>query len=243
METSAEVKELMTALCKAQGAMAAAKKDSTNPHFKSSYADLASVWEACRAPLTDNGLSIIQVVTDDGGRLSTRLCHSSGEWVQGFVPVKPMKQDMQAFGSALTYARRYGLMAMVGIAPDDDDDGNAASAPPQQRSQQPKKPPAKQEAPKEPPQSQVVSSTMKQAGVKTLQDANLLVCWLSQFARDDEPKFENVDGYKGKAAESQRVLDYFTRAQESGVALDEMLKAAGEWDRNQQAMDAFGDSV
>lgn len=123
--------KLAEALAKAQGQIRGAAKDTTNPHFKSKYADLASVWEACRKPLADNGLSVVQftkIVGDDRQPvLVTRLLHSSGECIEGDTPLLMGKQDMQALGSAITYARRYGLAAMVGIAPEDDD-GNAAVA-------------------------------------------------------------------------------------------------------------------
>lgn len=121
--------KLAAALAKAQGAMSTAKKDSTNPHFKSRYADLASVWEACRKPLTDNGLSVAQLLGYQDGTLGIRtiLMHESGESLDGFAPLLEKKDATpQQLGSAITYMRRYSLMAMVGIAPDDDDDGNAA---------------------------------------------------------------------------------------------------------------------
>ncbi|MGI9297060.1 MAG: ERF family protein [Gammaproteobacteria bacterium] len=123
--------ELASALAKAQGQIKSALKDSTNPHFKSKYADLTAVWEACREPLSQNGLSIIQRGTGVNGVfvMRTRLLHSSGQWIEGDVPCitgTNNKNEMQALGSAITYARRYGLMSMVGIAPDDDD-GNATA--------------------------------------------------------------------------------------------------------------------
>jgi hypothetical protein len=124
--------ELAKALVKAQGHIKGAVKDASNPHFKAKYADLASVWDACRKPLTDNGLSVVQFTTiNTEGTiplLVTRLLHTSGESIDGVTPLIMVKQDMQALGSAITYARRYGLAAMVGVAPEDDD-GNAASEP------------------------------------------------------------------------------------------------------------------
>jgi hypothetical protein len=130
MQTSPEIKDIATALAKAQGAIEGAKKDSLNPHFKNKYADLAAVWDACREQLSKNALSAIQsvVIAGDGKRvLVTRIMHSSGQWIEdGGVPLILSKDDMQGLGSALTYSRRYGLMAMVGIAPEDDD-ANAAT--------------------------------------------------------------------------------------------------------------------
>ena len=123
-------KELYAALAKAQGQIRGAVKDSTNPHFKSSYADLASVWEACRKALSDNGLCIIQQpVAAPAGfvALETTLGHSSGESVTSrFSMPVAQANNAQAIGSALTYARRYALSAFVGIAPEDDD-GNGAT--------------------------------------------------------------------------------------------------------------------
>lgn len=127
--TSASLAKLAEALAKAQGAMAAAKKDSTNPHFKSRYADLAAVWEAIRAPLAENGLSVLQRVStsQEGVTVETMLLHASGEWVQDRCWMPVAQQTPQGFGSAITYARRYSLSALVGVAADEDDDGNAAS--------------------------------------------------------------------------------------------------------------------
>lgn len=133
MRTSDTIKELACALAKAQAVMAGAKKDATNPHFKSRYADLASVWEACREALTANGIAVVQMTTtsaDDEVVVETRLCHSSGEWIEGTLAIPVSKTDAQGYGSALTYARRYALAAAVGIAPEDDDGNAAASAKP-----------------------------------------------------------------------------------------------------------------
>src|SRR5690348_2447368 len=102
--------------------MAGAKKDMTNPHYKSRYADLASVWDACRDALTANGIAVIQM-TEPSERdeiiVDTRLVHSSGEWIEGRLVLPVSKADAQGYGSALTYARRYGLSAAVGVAPED----------------------------------------------------------------------------------------------------------------------------
>ena len=118
------------ALAKAQIAMGPALKDSTNPAFKSKYADLASVMAACLPALNSNGIAVIQPPIDDesGARfVKTILAHESGETLECRVPLIIGKNDMQGYGSAVTYARRYGLMSMAGIAPEDDD-GNAAAA-------------------------------------------------------------------------------------------------------------------
>ena len=133
--TSAEIGELAKALAAAQGEMTAASKDATNPHFKSRYATLASVWDAIRGPLSRNGLSVSQVLeTPENGPgviVRTILLHTSGQWIASrYVMPIADKLTPQAVGSAITYARRYALSAIVGIAPDDDDDGNSASVTP-----------------------------------------------------------------------------------------------------------------
>jgi hypothetical protein len=128
---SEQINELATALAKAQAKIEGATKDKTNPHFRSSYADLASVWDACRSALTSNGLSVSQTAgaSEDGRvRVTTILMHSSGQWLCDDLVMKPVKDDPQGVGSCITYARRYALAAIVGVAPEDDD-GNAASLP------------------------------------------------------------------------------------------------------------------
>jgi hypothetical protein len=125
---SPEIAKLAAALCKAQAAMGGAKKDSTNPHFKNAYADLASIWDAVRKPLTDNGLAIVQFprTTRNGVEVETMLVHSSGEYMTDVLWLPVLKMDAQGVGSAITYGRRYALMSVTGIAPIDDDDGEGA---------------------------------------------------------------------------------------------------------------------
>jgi predicted secreted protein len=135
--TSEQTNEIGAAMAKAQAAMKPAVKDANNPAFKSKYADLASVWDACRGPLTTNGIAAVQDVTLQGDKIAvtTRLVHSSGQWMEfGPLPVPSMKQDAHGVGSATSYARRYGLSAAVGIVADDDD-GNAAVGQPTQQAQ------------------------------------------------------------------------------------------------------------
>lgn len=122
-------KGLFSALAAAQAEMGPALKDATNPHFRSKYADLASVQAACLPALNAHGIAVMQPPVEiDGQRyVKTVLAHESGEREECLVPLIVAKNDMQGYGSAVTYARRYGLMAMAGVAPDDDD-GNAAVA-------------------------------------------------------------------------------------------------------------------
>ena len=128
---SENINELATALAKAQGELRPAVKSSANPFYKSQYAALPEVMEACRAALSKHGLAIVQIIMFDTSTqwLETMLIHSSGQWFKGMYPIRPVKNDPQGLGSAETYARRYALMAMVGIVADDesDDDANAAS--------------------------------------------------------------------------------------------------------------------
>jgi len=129
LNSSPSVKELATALAIVQGQLTFAKKDSKNPFFKSNYADLESVWEACRSLLSDNGLAIMQFPGDyvDGNMtLTTVMTHSSGEWVAQNMSLPVSKPDAQGAGSAITYMRRYALAAIVGVV-QADDDGNSAS--------------------------------------------------------------------------------------------------------------------
>lgn len=120
---SQSINELATALSKAQSEIKGAKKDQLNPFFKSKYADLASTWEACRVPLTKNGLSVAQTtdVTEKGLIVITTLMHSSGQFISGIIPILTKDNGPQAMGSALSYSRRYALAAIVGVSPEDDD--------------------------------------------------------------------------------------------------------------------------
>lgn len=133
-EQSETVGKLFEALSKAQSKIEGAKKDSKNPHFGNKYADLASVWDACRKALTEQGLCVVQTFEPagiEGTVVVTTLGHSSGEWVRSKLYVPLTKRDAQGLGSAVTYGRRYALAAIVGVSPEDDD-GNEASLPKQQ---------------------------------------------------------------------------------------------------------------
>jgi hypothetical protein len=126
------MKNIATALVKAQKAFGPALKTATNPHFRSRYADLSACVEAVIDALNDNGIAMIQKCYDcsTGIMVETVFIHESGEMLEcGILQVPASKQDPQGYGSALTYARRYSLMAACGIAPEDDD-GNAAARKP-----------------------------------------------------------------------------------------------------------------
>ena len=124
--------KVCAAFLQAQKGFAPALKTATNPHFKSRYADLSAVVEAVIDSLNENGIGLLQVThpSTTGVAIETLLIHESGEKLSGGVLTVPAaKQDPQGYGSALTYARRYSLMATCGIAPEDDD-GNASSKKP-----------------------------------------------------------------------------------------------------------------
>jgi hypothetical protein len=156
MNKSETIMELTKALSKAQATMEGSIKDASNPFFKSEYSTLSSVWEACRKPLTDNGLAVIQTAAfipehPEMVAIETTLSHSSGEFVTGIMAAKPVKSDPQSIGSCVTYLRRYSLAAICGVSPEDDD-GNAATG--QDKAKEKKTPPA-QSSSEKPPQDNI----------------------------------------------------------------------------------------
>lgn len=131
--------DAIKSLCKAQMEMGAVLKNAQNPHLKSKYADLGAVLDACLDPLNKNGFALMQPGGKDehGPYVETIFAHESGEMFKSRVYLIVGKNDMQGIGSAWTYARRYGLLGMAGLAPEDDD-GEATKAPrdkPQQKPQ------------------------------------------------------------------------------------------------------------
>lgn len=124
MKTSKEFKNITEALLKAQVIMEGAVKEAKNPYFKSTYADLPAVMEVCKKPLNDNGITILQPIMNDV--LETYLIHTSGEWLCSETKIVCKEEaNPQAYGSAITYARRYGLQSLLFI-PAEDDDGEKA---------------------------------------------------------------------------------------------------------------------
>jgi len=149
MNRSLEINELAAALAKAQGKIAGAVRDSQNPFFNSTYADLASVWEVCRGPLSENGLAVVQLPskTNDIVSVENLLMHTSGQFISEILSARLMRQkrinkdgekitifepteDPQVLGSLISYLRRYGLAALVGIYQVDDDAEGAMARPP-----------------------------------------------------------------------------------------------------------------
>lgn len=125
---SPQINELAAALAKAQGATQNAFMNRVNPHFKSKYADLSSVLDAIRAPLSANGLSIAQTMftNEFGSFLQTTLMHSSGQFITSEYPLPGHGAKAHEIGSALTYGRRYSIAAMICNSADEDDDGDVA---------------------------------------------------------------------------------------------------------------------
>jgi hypothetical protein len=126
---SEAIGDLAAALAKAHAEIHAVKKDAANPFFKSKYATLDAVVDAVKPPLLKEGIVILQGVQDaDGGvAVETMLLHKSGQWISSTLRLPATKEDAQGYGSAISYGRRYGLMAICGV-PAEDDDGNAATA-------------------------------------------------------------------------------------------------------------------
>lgn len=140
MKTSNEINEIATALSTAQGHMTGAKKESVNPFFKANYSSLADIMQAISKPFFDNGLSFVQAAETEGGMIAvtTRIMHKSGQWIESLTMLPPVKTDPQAYGSAITYAKRYGLQALAGV-PSIDDDAQFASASVQNKAQEKQK--------------------------------------------------------------------------------------------------------
>ena len=137
IRTSEQINEIATALAKAQATLENVSKDRENPHFRSRYATLSGVLDEVRPKLAAQGISIFQAPVNgesDSIGVTTRLLHSSGQWIESAVFVRPTKFDAQGVGSVLTYLRRYSLMAVSGVGPEDDD-ANAAVGRPQERIQ------------------------------------------------------------------------------------------------------------
>jgi len=206
MKHSESIAALAGALAKAQLQIEPASKNATNPHFRSHYADLASIWDACRGPLGANGLSIVQFPCDgEVGRigLCTMIVHSSGEWMSETITVKALKEDPQFLGGVLTYLRRYSLAAVVGVTATEDDDGNAASTPANARVAAPAPrpyipPPVSPPAVNAPAPSKPVSQPVSQPVAKPVQTATAAtsaVQAIVEFYKVDEGTGKNGRAY------------------------------------------------
>jgi len=130
MNSSESIIKLASALTKFNGEVSKISKDAKNPFFKNNYATLDNIVDEIRPVLTKNGLSILQIPGGDGENviMKTLLIHESGEWLESDpLVMKPVKNDPQAVGSCITYARRYSLGSFLSLNTGEDDDGNAAA--------------------------------------------------------------------------------------------------------------------
>lgn len=187
MQSSDSIAKFAEAFAAAQGEMKNPTKDNTADagKYKYSYADLAAVYDACKGPLTKHGISILQSPSTNqaGVSVTTMLIHSSGEWVSSTLTIGCNKNDAQGIGSAISYARRYSLSAMVGLAPEDDDDANAAVGKPAAiQRKAPAKPPAKPKTSEPGPKGKEVGEKLRQTfNPATLAEADRIV---SQMTND-----------------------------------------------------------
>ncbi len=124
MTHSDEIKDIAASLAKAQGQIEGAKRNAKNPHLQVNYANLAAVWDACREPLSVNGLGFMQFPDVQSGVLilDSMLTHETGQWIRHIFSMPVHKLDAQGIGTVITYAKRYAMCAILGIASDDDDD-------------------------------------------------------------------------------------------------------------------------
>jgi len=140
MKTSETIKEIAAALVEFQSKLTTVKKDGKNPHFGNKYASLSNIIEAIQAPLTECGISVIQLPVAES-QLETILLHKSGEFISEIYTMRPVRNDPQGIGSAITYQRRYALGAILCLNIDEDDDGQAASQPAKKVEMKPKEKP------------------------------------------------------------------------------------------------------
>lgn len=215
IQTSETTKELYTALAAAQKDIGFAMKDTDNPFFKKKYADLASVWRTVQDPLAKNSLSVSQspgmelVNGSPYVTVTTRIQHSSGEWMQGVCYLPPGKSDAQSYGSVITYGRRYALSAILGVIQEDDDGESAVGRGKQEPAAQETKPAQKKQkatAAEKPGQKGSQQSGTKadrlteikslakflmEHGASNIDDYNYLLC-KCQGSVDGNPNWEEV---------------------------------------------------
>ena len=207
LQMSENINELAKALAAAQGALESAKRDKKNDHFNFKYADLAACLEVCREPLSKNGLAVIQIPSHYYSatkkiNVATMLCHSSGQYIKGELEIIVTKPDAQGIGSAITYARRYSLCAMVGIAQDDDDANASCGIEPKQQQQPKQQQPAKAEQP------EVITSTHNGGNVVYV---NGNVCKV----RNAEGQYFSVERLKTDMLKSLLAMEQYSAAHEA----------------------------
>jgi len=213
---------LAAALAKAQAKISGVLKSTDNPFFKSKYADLAACWQACHEPLSENEIAVVQTTetVDDKLSLRTTLVHSSGEYISGTIPLlyENKANPMQALGSAITYARRYGLCAAVGLAQEDDDGNSSAPEPKKQPKRRTKKqePPPKPE-PKQPTKYGDARDDLAKAIRESPIDADSAAAVNAAFQHITGDNFCTIDlVFKGDTDE--HALDILGRIQQAELA-------------------------
>lgn len=236
---SQSIGELAKALAKAQAVMPVAEKSKDNPFFKSKYADLPALIHVTRRCLTDNGLSVSQVMIPVDGQtvMKTLLMHTSGEWVASYYPVHPVKNDPQSLGSAVSYARRYSYAPAIGLVTDDaeDDDGNAAAghttqpairATPEPRpairaSNPHPNQPISSQAPDEPIPASKTTGTISEAQVKRMFAMMKKGGWTPQ---EVDGYIERAFGFKNKMMLNRKQYDHVCQL------LENQIPFADAWD-------------
>ncbi len=181
---SNEINELAIALNTVQSQIMIASKDAKNGFFKSKYATLNSVWEAVKDAVLNNGLTVLQPISyiDNRPVVQTMIIHKSGQFITSECPVVCAKQnDPQAFGSAITYARRYSLASMLGVMTDDDDDAEGAMYRKPQKQEQPIKTPQQIKAEQAP-----IENYKQLLKVKNIENAQALIEAFSKMTIDEQ---------------------------------------------------------
>lgn len=234
-QMSGRVDKLFTAMAKAQGEMGYAAKTEENEFYGSKYADLASCFEAIRQPMFMNGLCIIQspaegasAYTDETGSFPATVCldtvigHVSGQWISSSLTMRLVRDDPHGVGSAITYARRYALTSMLGLA-QADDDGNAATitaeAPAKKKTT--KKKTAKKL--KRKPPTTLLNDKLTEVGCASTEEADMVCGWLF----DD--RTTTVDMCRDSDGAAEVCLDRITEVVASGIALGDFLTRAAIW--------------
>jgi hypothetical protein len=236
---SGHVDKLFAAMAKAQGEMGNAAKTEENSFYGSKYADLSACFEAVRQPLFMNGLCVIQSPSSDLGyedhdekypahvTLNTLIGHTSGQWVVSTLSMPLSREDAHGVGSAVTYARRYALASMLGLA-QADDDGNAATIPAEAPA---KKKPAKKATKKKAAENGEpkirhlgrLNDLLKEVGCSNTEEADLVCAWLF----DDHSL--TVDMCRESETSSQAFSARVDEVVATGISLDEFLTRAAVW--------------
>ena len=224
---SAQVGELFSALSKAQAEIENPQRNAENPFFKSSYADLTSIWDVVREPLTKNGLSIAQFPGREGNEvlLTTVLAHESGQYIISRMAMTPEKDNPHGQASCITYMRRFALAAATGCAPaGEDDDGNSAVQHPQGQAAAPAPAPSPQQNGKRPGRksnADKLRERLIKLGISTKDHADLIV-W---FSTDGEVL--SIEDAKSSAKKASRALDAInTKLLVDGYSAGELVEDA-----------------